>query len=184
LTARAGPTQQAPGFCAQKLSYFEPVEPAGGAAVPPAAEAVPSLDAPPVPPPLPVVPLDDVLVPLVAEDVPVEAVAPVVPVVPVDPVPVGVGVAVAVAVGVAVELEPVELVPEPLDVSDEAAAGAAPFGIVTVAGGPGTSGASGSPPPQPARRTVPSRRPSRPRRVPTALSAEGRTSGGRMWGSR
>jgi hypothetical protein len=31
---------------------------------------------------------------------------------------------------------------------------------------------------------VPSRRPSRPRRVPTALSAEGRTSGGRMWGSR
>jgi hypothetical protein len=178
------PAQQAPGFWAQKLSYLAPVEPAGGAAVPPAAEAVPSLEAPPVPPPLAVVGLDDVLVALVVEEVPVEAVAPVVPVVPVEPVPVGVAVAVAVAVGVAVVPVPVELVLEPPDEPEDAAAGAAPLGIVTVTGGPGTSGASGCPPPQPARTTVPSRRPSRPRRVPTALSAEGRTSGGRMWGSR
>jgi hypothetical protein len=177
-------TQQAPGFWAQKLSYFEPDEPAGGAAVPPAAEAVPSLDAPPVPPPLPVVGLDEVEVPVAVEEVPVEAVAPVVPVVPVDPVPVGVAVGAGVALGVAVVLAPVELVSAPLDVSGDAAAGAAPLGMVTVAGGPGTSGARGSPPPQPASRTVPSRRPRSAKRVPTALSAEGRTSGGRMWGSR
>ncbi|MEA2281519.1 MAG: hypothetical protein QOK21_2126 [Solirubrobacteraceae bacterium] len=140
MTARA---QQAPGFCAQKLSYLEPVEPAGGAAVPPAADAVPSLEAPPVPPPLAVVGLDDVLVVLGVDEVPVEAVAPVVPVVPVEPVPLGVAVAVAVAVGVAVVPVPVELVLDPPVEPDDAAAGAGPFGIVTVAGAPGTSGASG-----------------------------------------
>jgi len=166
---------------------LEPLEPAGGAAVPPAAVAVPSLEAPPVPPPVPVVPLVEVPpVPVLVELVPVDAVAPVVPVVPVvpvEPVPLGVAVATADGVGVAVAVPVVsELVP---DVPDAlAAAGAAPFGIVTVAGGPGTSGAIGSPPPQPASTTVPSSRQSRLRRMPTALSAEGRTSGGRMWGSR
>jgi hypothetical protein len=146
--------------------------------------AVPSLEAPPVPPPVPVVPLVEVpVVPVLVELVPVDAVAPVVPVVPVEPVPLGVAVATADGVGVAVAV-PVapELVSELPDAP--AALGAAPFGIVTVAGGPGTSGAIGSPPPQPASTTVPSSRASRLRRVPTALSAEGRTSGGRMWGSR
>jgi hypothetical protein len=147
--------------------------------------AVPSLEAPPVPPPVPVVPLVAVPpVPVLVELVPVDAVAPVVPVAPVEPVPVGGAVAAAEGVGVAVAVPvALELVPE-VPVAVAAAAGAAPFGIVTVAGGPGTSGAIGSPPPQPASTTVPSSKPSRLRRTPTALSAEGRTYGGRMWDSR
>jgi hypothetical protein len=146
--------------------------------------AVPSLEAPPVPPPVPVVPLDEVpLVPVLVELVPVDAVAPVVPVVPVEPVALGVAVAPTDGVGVAVAVPVAELVPE-VPEAVAAAEGAVPFGIVTVTGGPGTSGAIGSPPPQPASTTVPSSRPSRLRRTPTALSAEGRTSGGRMWDSR
>jgi hypothetical protein len=125
------------------------------------------------------VPVDVVEVPVEAVEVPVEAVAPVVPVLPVEPVPDGVAVGVGVAVAV-----PVALV-LPLDeASAEAPLGAGPLGIVTVAGGPGTSGAMGSPPPQPATRSATSRRPSEPTRSPYPLSAEGRTSGGRMWGSR
>lgn len=158
--------------------------------MPPAALAVPPvdvppLDAPPVPPPVPVVePVDVEVVPVAVELVPVEAVVPAVELVPVEPVPVAVAVGVAVAPGV---VEVPEVVPELLEPDPEglAAAGAAPLGIVTVAGGPGTSYAVGSPPPQPASARVPSRRARRPTRGRSALSATGgRTSGGRMWGSR
>jgi hypothetical protein len=181
--------QQAPGFWAQKLSYFWPLEPADGgalepgAAVPPAAVAVPSLDAPPVPPPVPVVP-EAVLEALVPEDVPVEAVAPPAP--PVEPVPLGAGaVPVGVAVGVAVELPLVSPELVPLAAPAPAPAGwPGSFGIDTEAGGPGTSGASGWLPPQPATPRVASSSASRPRRAVAALNAAGRTSGGRMWGSR
>ena len=186
--------QQAPGFCAQKLSYFWPLEPAeggeleSGAAVPPEASAVPPLDAPPVPPPEPAVPLGVVDEPLL---VPVDAVVSevVVPAVPVDPVePVapldGVAVAPGVAVGDAVELPLVSPLLE-LPLVPEAVAAGCAFGIDTGAGAPGTSGASGSPPPQPPRTAaVRSSRPRTARRAEPALSAGARTSGGRMSGSR
>lgn len=115
--------QQAPGFWAQKLSYFRPLEPAdggeveSGAAVPPAAFAVPSLDAPPVPPPVPVVVVGVVVVPVLGVldplPVPVEAVVPgvlLVPV-PVEPVAPLEELAVGVGVGVAVDVPLVPLLP-------------------------------------------------------------------------
>jgi hypothetical protein len=189
--------QQAPGFCAQKLSYFWPLEPAdggeleSGAAVPPDASAVPPLDAPPVPPPEPAVLLgvldEPVLVPVAA--VVLGEVVPAVPVVPVEPVePVvpldGVAVAPGVAVGDAVDpLLVSELLVSPL--APEAEGAGCPFGIAIVAGGPGTSGATGSPPPQPARTAaVKSVRPRTAERAQPALSGVARTSGGRMSGSR
>jgi hypothetical protein len=186
--------QQAPTFWAQKLWYFCPLEPAEGgdeelgAAVPPAAVAVPSLEAPPVPPPVPVVADGLVDVVPVVDPVPVEAVVPAVPVVPVDPVPEGVAVAVAdepadaVGVGVAV---PLESALEPLAAS-AVAEGPAPLGTAIETGGPGTSGAAGLLPPQPASATArrQSSRAGRAERIIAALSAAGRTSGGRTWDSR
>ena len=113
--------QQAPGFCAQKSSNCCASEPAGGAVSFDAESCCAGALAPPLS--VPVVPV----VPVVPESVPVLGVVPVEPdwslgavVLPGSAVAVGVGVGVA---------SPLALSPSAL-VSD---------GIVTAAGGPGTS---------------------------------------------